>query len=95
MNQCFNISKDRYFVTIRYFTGMSRELCLEYWSEQLEINKKYVKMYYNDGQTRGKSPYGMCRLTVKRGGYILKLLKSMISLVIEEIDGNKPLSFNG
>ena len=52
-------------------------------------------MYYNDGQTRGKSPYGMCRLTVKRGGYILKLLKSMTSLVIEEIDGNKPLSFNG
>ena len=74
---------------------MDKDSCLEYWSNQLEINKKHVKMYYNDGCTRGKSPYGMCRLTVKRGGYTLKLLKSMISLVVEEIDGNKPLSFNG
>lgn len=86
MEKCFNISKDGYFVTIRYFTGMSKELCLKYWSNQLEIDKKCVKMYYNDGCTRGKSPYGMCRLTVKRGGYILKLLKSMIALVTAEID---------
>lgn len=96
MNKCFNINKDRYSVTIRYFTGMSKDLCLKYWSDQLEISKEYVKMYYNDGCTRGKSPYGMCRLTVKRGGYILKLLKSMISLVVAEIGSiNKPLSFNG
>ena len=96
MNKCFNINKDRYSVTIRYFTGMNKDLCLKYWSDQLEINKEYVKMYYKDGCTRGKSPYGMCRLTVKRGGYILKLLKSMISLVATEVDGiNKPLSFNG
>jgi len=86
MSKCFNISKDRYLVTIRYFTGMNKDLCLEYWSDQLEINIKYVKMYYNDGCTRGKSLYGMCRLTVKKGGYILKLLKSMISLVAAEID---------
>ncbi len=86
MDKCFGINKDRYSVTIRYFTGMSKDLCLKYWSDQLEINGKYVKMYYNDGCTRGKSPYGMCRLTVKRGGYILKLLKSMISLVVAEID---------
>ena len=87
MSKCFDINKDRYFVTIRYFTGMDKDLCLEYWSNQLEINKKYIKMYYNDGCTRGKSPYGMCRLAVKRGGYILKLLESMISLVVAEIEG--------
>ena len=87
MNKCFNINKDRYTLTIRYFTGMSQDLCLKYWSDQLEINKECVKMYYNDGCKRGKSPYGMCRLTVKRGGYVLKLLKSMIFLVAAEIDG--------
>ncbi len=95
MNDCFNISKDRYLVTIRYFTGMSKDLCLKYWSDQLGINTENIRMYYNDGCTRGKSPYGMCRLTIKKGGYILKLLKSMISLVVAEIDINKPLSFNG
>lgn len=86
MNECFDVDKDRYFVTVRYFTGMNKNLCLRHWSDQLGISRRYIRMYYNDGQTRGKSPYGICRLTVKRGGYILKLLKSMIFLVAAEIN---------
>lgn len=86
LKKCFNISKDRVAVTVRYFTGMNRKECLEYWSKVTKVSKNKINMYYNDGGKRGKSLYGMCRLTVRKGGYFIKVIQSLIKKVATEIN---------
>lgn len=92
LEKCFGIKKDRLLITIRYFTGMDRNKCLTHWSKVTGIPKKLIKMYYNDSQTRGRSPFGMCRLTVKKGSYSHKIVKALIKNITQEL---MPLSFNG
>ncbi len=86
VNKCFNIAKERIHITIRYFTGMNREKCLTHWSNVIGVPKNRISMYYNDGGKRGKSEYGMCRLTVRKGGYLIKVINSLINKVAAEIN---------
>ena len=86
IRKCFNISRNGITVTVRYFTGMNRQKCLEYWSKVTKLSENNIRMYYNDGGKRGKSPYGMCRITVRKGGYNFKVLQELIKKVAAEIN---------
>jgi hypothetical protein len=39
----------------------------------------------NDGGTRGRTKYGMCRVGVKKGGQFLKLMHALIDLSFEKM----------
>ena len=91
LNKNFGIRIEDLLVTVRYFTGMNKNKCKNYWSETTGVPKKKLKMYYNDGGTRGRSEYGMCRLSVRKSAYLLKVVKSLIT----NISNNLPSSFNG
>ena len=86
LNKCFGITKDRIHITVRYFTGMSKEECLKHWSKVTGVSKNKISMYYNDGYRRGKSPYGMCRLTIRKSGYLIKVVQALIKTVAAEIN---------
>ena len=92
LERCFEIKKDRFSITVRYFTGMDRNKCLEHWSEVTGVSKETIKMYYNDGQKRGRSSFGMCRLNVKRGSYPHKVVQALIRNITQDL---MPPSFNG
>lgn len=85
LSVCFSIEKDQLMVTVRYFTGMNRIKCLEYWSKVTEVPKNQIKMYYNDGGSRGRTEFGMCRIAVRKGGYLFKLVRSLIKNITKEI----------
>lgn len=73
-----NISNDYIKVTARYFSGMDKNKCLNYWSKITGVSKNKFIVRFNDGGTRGKTKYGMCRITVRRGHNTLKLIRSLI-----------------
>lgn len=85
LDKCLGIKKEGIYVIIRYFTGMDSKRCLDHWSKVLVVPKKDIRMYYNDGGTRGKSEFGMCRLNIKRGSYPLKVIHALIKEVQNEI----------
>jgi hypothetical protein len=70
---------------MRIFTGMDWEGCLSYWSKMTSIPKKEFKVRLNDGGTRGKTRYGMCRIGVRKGDCTLKLMHSLIDQVYNEL----------
>lgn len=70
--------------TMRIFSGMNRQECLSYWSRITKIPKNKFVIRFNDGGTRGKTKYGMCRITVKKGAKTLKIIQSLIGQIYEE-----------
>lgn len=71
--------------TMRIFSGMDRMGCLNYWSHVTKIPKRKFLIRFNDGGTRGKTKYGMCRITVKKGANTLKIMHSLIDQFFKEI----------
>jgi hypothetical protein len=90
LRNVLDISEERIKPTMRIFSGMNEKECLDYWSKITKIPKKHFSIRFNDGGTRGKTRYGLCRITVKKGSNTLKLMHSLIDKIFEEIN-NKPL----
>jgi hypothetical protein len=78
--------------SIRIFTGMEPEECLNYWASNLNIDINTFIIRYNDGGIKGKAKYGICRLTLKKGSKLLKLMHSLIRLSFSDLMNlEKPL----
>lgn len=75
--------------TMRIFSGMNENECLNYWSKITKITKNNFLVRFNDGGIKCKTKYGMCRITIKKGSYILKIMHSLIELIYKEV-----LNFN-
>lgn len=86
LEKCFHVKKGQLKITVRYFTGMNRDECLRHWSKVTKIPKKQINMYYNDGGKRGRTEFGMCRIGIRKSGYLLKMVKSLIVDVSKEIN---------
>ncbi|MBU3964434.1 hypothetical protein KJ562_01745 [Patescibacteria group bacterium] len=85
LRNVFNVQEEFIEPTMRIFSGMDRRECLNYWSFITEIPKHRFIIRFNDGGSKGRTKYGMCRITVKKGGDILKLIQSLKDQVYEEI----------
>ena len=74
--------------TLRIFTGMDRDECLNYWARITKIPKRKFLFRLNDGGTRGRTKYGLCRITVMKGSSGLKLMRSLIEQASDELIAN-------
>lgn len=86
LEKCFHVHKNQLLITVRYFTGMNRANCLRHWSKITKVSKKQINMYYNDGGKRGRTEFGMCRIGVRKSGYLFKVVRSLIVEVSKEIN---------
>lgn len=71
------IPDNRIQPVLRIFTNHDKNKSLRYWSMITGMPKKRFKISLNDGGTSGRTPYGMCRVIVLKGGYPLKLFKAL------------------
>lgn len=85
LKNVLNIPKESLRVTIRIFSGMDRRACLDFWSRVTKIPKEKFIVRLNDGTTKSRTRYGMCRITVKKGHNIFKLMHSLIGKISEEV----------
>lgn len=91
LRKILNIPEHSIKPTLRIFTGMEPAQCLAHWSKTTKIPEGKFKVYLNDGGSRGRSPFGMCRITIGRagsGGNILKLIHSVIEIFSAELAEN-------
>lgn len=85
LRKAFNIPEKDIKPTMRIFTGMDKKECLNYWSRITKISKDKFLIRFNDGGKRGKTKYGMCRITIKKGSNILKLMHSLKDQIFEKM----------
>ena len=85
LRKILKIPNDSIHVTVRIFTGMNEKECVYYWSQITNISSKHFTVRMNDGGTRGRTRYGMCRIRVRKGGHFLKMMHSLIDLSFEKM----------
>ena len=78
------VSENDIVPTMRIFTGMNKKECLSYWSYVTSIPKNRFKIRLNDGGISSKSRYGMCRITIRKGQKILKIIHALINEILLE-----------
>lgn len=85
LREVFNVPENDIKPIMRIFSGMKREECLNHWSRVTKIPRYKFIVRFNDGGTKGRTRYGMCRIVVRKGSNILKLIHSLIDQVFKEI----------
>lgn len=88
LRNIFNIPEELISPTLRIFSGMDRKECLDYWSNITGILENKFIVRLNDGGTRGRTKYGMCRIIIRKGSNTLKLIHSLIEQISEEVINN-------
>ncbi len=82
----FKIPGQSIKISLRIFENIPVEKALKFWSEvtNFELNKQ-TEINIVKGSKKGKLPYGMCRVRVKKGGLLLKTMfainKQVISII--------------
>lgn len=85
LRNVFEVPEEAIKPTMRIFDGMDQKVCLSYWSQVTGIPKENFTLRLNDGGTRGRTKYGMCRIAVRKGSRLLKLFHALINQLKDEM----------
>ncbi|HEY4715410.1 MAG TPA: hypothetical protein VIH31_02805 [Candidatus Paceibacterota bacterium] len=85
IQKIFHIKTNEIKPTLRIFSGMNKKKCLLYWSSITNIPQKEFIIRINDGGIRSNTKYGMCRITIKKGHFVLKVFNALIDQVCKEL----------
>lgn len=79
LQEIFGLTIENIRVTARIFSGMEQTECVAYWSSVTGVPKYRIVVYRNDGGSSGRTKYGICRITIRKGSYVLKVIHSLVS----------------
>jgi len=72
------VPKWRIKINIRIFEDMDKEKCVNYWLKSTSLTPANISsVNILKGKKLGKLEYGMCRVRVAKGSYMLKYLKAI------------------
>lgn len=69
---------------IRINDQMDSNKCVAYWKKVTKFPSKNISVNINNKQNKTKTKYGICRLTLKKGGYRLKLTDALIKELVAQ-----------
>lgn len=86
LRQVLGVTDDRLGISVRIYEDLDKDKCLTFWSAIVGIPKdRFVGVNILIGKKKGKLPYGMCRVRVKKGGDLLKKLAGINKIVSESL----------
>ena len=72
-------------ILIRTYKPMSPFMCKKHWSLVTGIPVANVRINHNNRHNKSKTRYGMCRITLRKGGYRLKLMHCLIRNLVDKM----------
>lgn len=87
----FGVTRDNLSINVRIYEDLDPEKVCRFWAKVAGVplkEIKYVNVLY--GKKNGKLPYGMCRIRVKKPGYLLKLFNAIREIIIGFANQNMP-----
>lgn len=79
LRKSFKITDTHIVPILRINSSMNKQKCLDYWAGVSGLPPDLFQVDINDKNNKTKSEYGLCRIRVKRGGYLLKVIHSMVA----------------
>ncbi|MCC7500417.1 hypothetical protein IT396_01250 [Candidatus Nomurabacteria bacterium] len=83
LRERLNIKDSDLDILVRTSTPMNPLDCRRYWSKATGVPLRLVRVNHDDKQNKSKTKYGMCRITLRKGGATLKIMHCLI----QEITG--------
>ena len=86
VRRILKVPNSRLRVTARLVSRMDKDHCIKHWSRVTGIPVSNMRLFINDGGSRSRTQYGMCRIAIGKGGAnALKLVYSLIDLYSDEV----------
>lgn len=82
LKRYWGIDNRRIQLLIRVTDKMNKGSCIEHWTKVTKIPVKNIKIDVNSKQNKSKTKYGICRVTIRKGSYGLKLTHAVINEII-------------
>jgi hypothetical protein len=80
------VSDDNLRISVRIYEDLDRESCLKFWSDIVGIpTEKFVNVNVLAGKKKGKLQYGMCRVRVAKGAFLLKKLNGINQAIVASL----------
>ena len=70
---------------IRTCIPMDTLVCRKYWAEVADVPLSQIRINHNDKHNKSSTEYGMCRVTLKRGAYHLKLVHCLFRGIADKM----------
>ncbi len=79
------VDREKLSINLRLYEDINKERACNFWSNVVGIPKEKI-MYIDvlNGKKKGKLEYGMCRVRVIKGAYVLKLLNALRDIIGKE-----------
>lgn len=83
MMELFAVTKKSLKISIRIYEDLDKKKCLDYWAKITGISyEEFQSVGIIKGKKTGRLPFGMCRVRVKKGGYLLKYTQALKERVV-------------
>ena len=81
----FSVKNEELDFMIRTCAPMDHLACRKYWAKIAHVPVSQIRVNHNDKQNKSKTEYGMCRITLKRGAYHLKLVHCLFRTIADKM----------
>lgn len=81
----FEVSNDRFQVLIRVGTRVNLEKILSHWSSVLNLPVENLRVNINSKYNKTTVEYGLCRITIAKGGQLLKTILALNGKLTEAV----------
>ncbi len=81
------IRNDELDILIRTSTPMDSDACRKHWSNVTLLTENEIRINHDAIQNKSKSQYGICRITLRKGGFHLKLAHCLIRVATDKMLG--------
>lgn len=70
---------------IRTCVPMNPESCRKHWAAVAEVSVSQIRINHNDKHNKSHTQYGMCRITLRKGSYQLKLVHCLFKTIADKM----------
>ncbi len=79
------VKNDALDFMIRTCAPMDALVCRKYWAEVVNVPLSQIRINHHDKHNKSTTKYGICRITLKKGAYHLKLVHCLYKGVADKM----------
>ncbi len=86
LRKAFSVSDDRFTISLRLYEDLSKDDSIKHWSGVTGLDlPDTLSIAWLEGRKKGKLPFGMCIVRVKKPGLLFKTISAIIDEHIVEM----------
>jgi hypothetical protein len=82
--EIIDVAKEDVLVLVRTSDPIIPIKAQAHWAETLALPQRSIKINHDNKQNRTKTQYGICRITVAKSSFYLKVMTSLVEIAQEE-----------